>query len=224
MRAAWRTALTTIALMMSVASAHAETPAPAHKVVLLQGNSTERANWDPVIRLLEAANLAVTTVPAPAGSKVALRRTLTSQEGPVVLVASGLGGAITTEFGADPKISALVYVAALAPEGVQDEAREDPARSKKIFYAIAEQGTPIPLALQRFFAARMKAKTIVLDRAETHPREIAGLILEAAGMKPVACGAAEDNGTAACAAPALPRSLAEGCKCTKTPLEDLTSP
>ena len=59
---------------------------------------------------------------------------------------------------------------------------------------------------------------------EARPREIAGLILEAAGMKPAACGGADDNGTAACAAPALPRSLADGCKCTKEPLESLTEP
>jgi len=90
-------------------------------------------------------------------------------------------------------------------------------------------GTPVlanirQTGVQAGYAAWLKGKTIVLDAMERRPREIAGLILEAAGLKPKACGAAEDDGNAACAAPALPRSLAEGCRCTKEPLESLVEP
>ena len=212
-----------VLLVLGMAPAGADMTQGKAAVVFVE-QASDAASWAPVAALLEAANLKVATVHAPAGSRTALRHHLMSQEGPVVMVASGLGGAVMTEVGTDPKVAALVYVAALAPERVEVKGDEDPGRSQKIFYAVAERGTPIPAALQRFFAARLKAKTIVLDRLETHPREIAGLILEAAGAKPAACGAAEDNGTGACAAPALPRSVAEGCKCTKTPLEDLTAP
>jgi len=207
-----------VLLVLGMATARADLSQGMPSVVLVE-QSSAGLRWARVVALLEALDLQVTTVTAPAGSSRALRHSLMSLEGPVVLVAAGLNGAVMNEVGADPKVAALVYVAALAPEGVGDS-----ARPRKSFYAVAEQDATIPLALQRFYAARMKAKTILLDSIEQHPREIAGLILEAAGMKPPACGAAEDNGTAACAAPALPRSLAEGCKCTKTPLEDLTSP
>ena len=209
-------------LVLGIGSARADVPSGTPTVVLVE-QATDGARWAPVVALLETLNLKVTTVRAPAGSRVALRHSLMSQEGPVVLVASGLGGAVMTEVGADPKVSALVYVAALVPEVVEGSVARA-ARSRKSFYAVAEQDAQIPAALQRFFAARLKAKTIVLDRVELRPREIAGLILEAAGMKPPACGGAEDDGIAACATPALPRSLAEGCKCTKEPLESLTAP
>jgi pimeloyl-ACP methyl ester carboxylesterase len=43
-------------------------------------------------------------------------RILDRQDGPVVLVGHSYGGAIITEAGNDPKVAALVYVAAFAPD------------------------------------------------------------------------------------------------------------
>jgi pimeloyl-ACP methyl ester carboxylesterase len=235
-----------VTLRAGVALALAAAPVQARNVVLVQDAVTDDADWAAVIPLLEAAGLAVDAVAHPTDSltdPAEVRRVLALQEGPVVLVGHGLGGAVMSQAGSDPKVSALVYVAASAPDSqegssdlallsqpAQGKQKSDAAawREKPTFYAVSQQDTAIPADLQRLYAARMKAKTIVLDAGtlsmESHPREIAGLILEAAGMKPAACGAEGDDGSAACAAPALPRSLAEGCKCTKTPLEDLTAP
>jgi pimeloyl-ACP methyl ester carboxylesterase len=182
-----------------------------------------------------------------------VRKVLASVDGPVVLVAHGLGGGVASEVGTDPGVSALVFIAATAPEAGEDPAplfarflvgaSQPPGaaappiegkaamagwREKPGFYAVFTQSEALSPELQRFFAARMNAKTIVFDDGpsamESHAREIAGLILEAAGQKPPACGAAGDGRKGACAAPALPRSLMKGCKCTKGSLEDLTKP
>src|SRR6185295_9864317 len=44
------------------------------------------------------------------------------QQGPAVLVAHSFGGMVLTEAGVDPKVSALVYVAARAPDAGEDYA------------------------------------------------------------------------------------------------------
>jgi pimeloyl-ACP methyl ester carboxylesterase len=50
----------------------------------------------------------------------ATRRILALQDGPTVLVAHSWGGTVMTEAGVDPKVSALVYVAARAPDVGED--------------------------------------------------------------------------------------------------------
>jgi pimeloyl-ACP methyl ester carboxylesterase len=45
----------------------------------------------------------------------AVKRTLSQQEGPVLLVGHSWGGAVITEAGNDPQVAGLVYVAAGAP-------------------------------------------------------------------------------------------------------------
>ena len=235
-----------VAIGVGAAQAQVAAPIAAENVVL------EGSHWAAVLPLLEAAGLHVTALETPPTSldtsAAETRRVLALQDGPTVLVGHATDGTVVSEVGGDPMVSALVFVAAHAPEAGEDLAalaarfpilgkaaqpingKTDAAawREKPSFYAVSGEDQTMAPELQRFYAARMKAKTIVLeagDRSmESHPREIAGLILEAAGMKPPACGAAGDDGKAACAAPALPRSVAAGCKCTKTPLEDLTAP
>ena len=46
----------------------------------------------------------------------ATRRVIAAQEGPVVLVGHSYGGAVITEAGNDPKVVALVYIAAFVPD------------------------------------------------------------------------------------------------------------
>jgi pimeloyl-ACP methyl ester carboxylesterase len=48
------------------------------------------------------------------------QRVLARQDGPTVLVAHSFGGMIVTEAGVDPKVSAVVYVAARAPDAGED--------------------------------------------------------------------------------------------------------
>jgi len=51
----------------------------------------------------------------------ATQRILAQQNGPTILVAHSYGGSIITEAGADPKVVALVYVAAHAPDVGENE-------------------------------------------------------------------------------------------------------
>ncbi len=55
-------------------------------------------------------------------SVAATRRALALQNGPTVLVGHSFAGMIVTEAGVDPKVSALVYVAARAPDAGEDYA------------------------------------------------------------------------------------------------------
>jgi pimeloyl-ACP methyl ester carboxylesterase len=57
-------------------------------------------------------------------------RTIAAQDGPVVLVGHSYGGVVITEAGNDPKVAALVYIAAFAPdkgESVQSLIQNPPA-------------------------------------------------------------------------------------------------
>jgi len=55
-----------------------------------------------------------------ADSVAATRRALALQDGPTVLVAHSWGGTVLSETGIDPKVTALVYVAARAPDTGED--------------------------------------------------------------------------------------------------------
>src|ERR1700716_3780983 len=106
--------------------AHAQTAAPveARNVVLIHGAWADGSSWATVIPLLQAAGLKVTAVQNPltslADSVAATRRALALQDGPTVLVAHSWGGTVISETGIDPKVTALVYVAARAPDAAED--------------------------------------------------------------------------------------------------------
>ncbi|QYA04827.1 alpha/beta fold hydrolase [Rhizobium sp. B21/90] len=123
--------------------AMAETKAPikAHNVVLVHGLYADGSSWSEVIPLLQKAGLHDTAVQNPLTSFKddvdATDRILAQQDGPTVLVGHSYGGAVISETGDDPKVSALVYIAARAPE-----AGEDFAALGKTFPATpASQGT-----------------------------------------------------------------------------------
>ena len=59
----------------------------------------------------------LTTLPE---AVAAAQRALAMQQGPTVLVGHSFSGMIVTEAGVDPKVSALVYVAARAPDAGED--------------------------------------------------------------------------------------------------------
>ena len=106
--------------------AHAQTAAPveARNVVLVHGAWADGSSWAEVIPRLQAAGLKVTSVQNPltslADSVAATRRVLAMQDGPTVLVARSWGGTVISETGTDPKVTALVYVAARAPDAGED--------------------------------------------------------------------------------------------------------
>src|SRR5437773_3165354 len=106
--------------------AHAQPAAPveARNVVLVHGAWADGSSWAEVIPYLQAAGLKVTAVQNPltslADSVAATRRALALQDGPTVLVAHSWGGTVISETGLDPKVSALVYVAARGPDADED--------------------------------------------------------------------------------------------------------
>src|ERR1700692_1252528 len=106
--------------------AHAQSVAPveARNVVLIHGAWADGSSWAEVIPRLQAAGLKVTAVQNPlttlADSVAATRRALALQDGPTVLVAHSWGGTVLSEVGIDPKVTALVYVAARAPDDGED--------------------------------------------------------------------------------------------------------
>ena len=96
----------------------AETLQPT--VVLVHGAWADGSSWDRVIPLLQAKGLRVVAVQNPmtslADDVAATQRVIASQLGPVVLVGHSWAGTVITEAGTDPKVAALVYVAAFAPD------------------------------------------------------------------------------------------------------------
>jgi pimeloyl-ACP methyl ester carboxylesterase len=109
---------------LSETKAQPAAPAQAHNVVLVHGAWADGSSWAGVIPLLQADGLNVTAVQNPltslADSEAATRRVLALQDGPTVLVAHSWGGTVISDLGTDPKVSALVYVAARAPDANED--------------------------------------------------------------------------------------------------------
>src|ERR1700692_3505688 len=102
----------------------AQDPPVADNVVLVHGLYADGSSWIDVIAYLQRAGMHVTAVQNPltslADDAAATRRALASQDGPTVLVGHSFAGTIISEAGNDPKVTALVYVAARAPDAGED--------------------------------------------------------------------------------------------------------
>jgi len=112
------------AAAMIPAAARAQAAVKARNAVLVHGAWADGSSWGEVIPRLQAAGLNVTAVQNPltslADSIAATRRGLALQDGPTVLAAHSWGGTVISETGIDPKVTALVYVAARAPDAEED--------------------------------------------------------------------------------------------------------
>src|SRR3954469_17990791 len=102
-------------------------PAPiARNVVLVHGLFADGSSWSEVIARLQAAGLNVTSVQNPLTTLpeavAAAERVLARQDGPTVLAGHSFSGMIVTEAGMHSNVSALVYVAARAPDAGEDYA------------------------------------------------------------------------------------------------------
>src|ERR1700687_224742 len=100
-------------------------PAPkARNVVLVHGLFADGSCWSEVIARLQAAGLNATAVQNPLTTLpeavASAQRVLARQDGPTVLVGHSFSGMIVTEAGVHPNVSALVYVAARAPDAGED--------------------------------------------------------------------------------------------------------
>jgi len=105
--------------------AAAAQPVPkARNIVLVHGLFADGSCWSEVIARLQPKGLKVTSVQNPLTTLPeaveTAQRALAMQQGPTVLVGHSFSGMIVTEAGVDPKVSALVYVAARAPDAGED--------------------------------------------------------------------------------------------------------
>jgi pimeloyl-ACP methyl ester carboxylesterase len=105
--------------------ARAALPAPkARNVVLVHGLFADGSCWTEVIARLQAAGLNATAVQNPLttlpDAVASTERVLARQDGPTVLVGHSFSGMIVTEAGMHSNVSALVYVAARAPDASED--------------------------------------------------------------------------------------------------------
>jgi pimeloyl-ACP methyl ester carboxylesterase len=89
-------------------------------IVLVHGANNDGSAWRGVYDLLTKDGYRVSVVQQPltglADDVAATKRVIDQQEGPVILVGHSYGGTVITVAGADPKVRALVYVAALQPD------------------------------------------------------------------------------------------------------------
>jgi pimeloyl-ACP methyl ester carboxylesterase len=244
-------AVGTLAALMPGVSRAQNRPV-ARNIVLVHGLFADGSSWSEVVARLQAAGLNVTSVQNPLttldDAVAETQRVLARQDGPTVLAGHSFSGMIVTQTGVDPKVSAVVYVAARAPDAGEDYAElakrfpTPPAsagivfdgdegrlsetaflrdfagdlpeararvlyavqqpfhkplltakttqaawRSKPSFYAVSAEDRTINPDLQRYMAKRMGATTIEVKASHlsliSHPEEIAGLILQAAGRK-----------------------------------------
>lgn len=115
--------LSLILAMFGMAVPAAVNAQPTKNVILVHGAWADGSSWSKIIRLLTAKGLNVTAIQLPltslADDVATLKRALALQTGPVVLVGHSYGGVVITAAGNDPKVTALVYVAAFAPDAGQ---------------------------------------------------------------------------------------------------------
>ncbi|HEV3019310.1 MAG TPA: alpha/beta hydrolase [Burkholderiaceae bacterium] len=115
------------------------TLASAVSVVLVHGGFVDGSGWDEVYRVLKKDGYRVSVVQNPTTSLdadvAATKQVIAAQTRPVVLVGHSYGGAVITEAGNDPKVAALVYIAAFAP---------DKGESVSSLIKNAPPGAPVP--------------------------------------------------------------------------------
>jgi pimeloyl-ACP methyl ester carboxylesterase len=88
-------------------------------VVLVHGAWADGSSWQAIVRPVEDRGLNVIAAPIPLTSlsddAVALKRTIARTHGPVILAGHAYAGAVIAK-AHEERVTALVYVAALAPE------------------------------------------------------------------------------------------------------------
>src|ERR1700733_4405199 len=103
---------------------HAGNVPAARNIVLVHGLFADGSCWSEGIARLQPKGLNVTLVQNPLttldDAVAEAQRVLARQNGPTVLAGHSFSGMIVTEAGVDPKVSAVVYVAARAPDAGED--------------------------------------------------------------------------------------------------------
>lgn len=171
----------------------AATPAPAkaRNVVLVHGLFADGSCWSEVIPQLQAAGLNVTSVQNPLTTLpeavASAQRVLDRQDGPTVLVGHSFSGMIVTQAGVHPNVSALVYVAARAPDAGEDytalaRTYPTPPASAGIVFD-GDEGRLTEAAFLRDFAGDLpeaKAKVLFAVQEPFHKALLTGKTTQAA--------------------------------------------
>ena len=108
-------------------------------IVLVHGGFVDGSGWESVYQILRNSGHAVTVVQNPttslADDVAVTKRALDQQPDQAVLVGHSYGGAVITEAGNHPKVAALVYISAFAP---------DRGESVNTLIADPPPGAPVP--------------------------------------------------------------------------------
>ena len=114
------------AVAFVVLASSASAASSIKNIVLVHGAFADGSGWQSAYDILVHDGYRVTLVQEPLTSLkedvTATRRILDRQDGPAVLVAHSYGGTVITEAGTHPKVAALVYIAAHAPDVGETEA------------------------------------------------------------------------------------------------------
>jgi pimeloyl-ACP methyl ester carboxylesterase len=172
-------------------TAFAQSVPQARNVVLVHGLFADGSCWAEVIPRLQAAGLNVTSVQNPLttleDAVASAQRVLARQDGPTVLVGHSFSGMIVTEAGVDPKVSAVVYVAARAPDAGEDYGAlamkfpTPPASAGIVFDG--DEGRLTEAAFLRDFAGDLpeaKAKVLYAVQEPFHKALLTGKTTQAA--------------------------------------------
>jgi pimeloyl-ACP methyl ester carboxylesterase len=111
-------------LAAAISSAQAQNTNPKKPIiVLVHGAYADGSSWSKVIPMLQSRGYTVISVQNPLSSLAddvaATNRVINQQTEPVLLVGHSWAGVVITQAGNNPKVKALVYVSALAPESGQ---------------------------------------------------------------------------------------------------------
>src|SRR6195952_5226550 len=166
-------------------------PVKALNIVLVHGLFADGSCWSEVIARLQAAGLNATAVQNPLttlpDAVASAQRVLERQDGPTVLVGHSFLGMIVTEAGMHPNVSALVYVAARAPDAGEDytalaKTYPTPPASAGIVFD-GEEGRLSEAAFLRDFAGDLpeaKAKVLYAVQQPFQKALLAGKTTQAA--------------------------------------------
>jgi pimeloyl-ACP methyl ester carboxylesterase len=98
----------------------AQLASAAASIVLVHGGFVDGSGWQKVYNILKTDGFEVTAVQNPtislADDVAVTKRAIARQSHPVILVGHSYGGMVISEAGNDPKVKALVYIAAFAPD------------------------------------------------------------------------------------------------------------
>jgi pimeloyl-ACP methyl ester carboxylesterase len=125
-----------MALMIAASTSAQSPPSPtaAVTIVLVHGALIDGSSWRGVYDVLTKDGYRVSIVQPPLTGLdedvAATKRVLDQLDGPVILVGNSYGGSIITVAGSDPKVKALVYVAALQPDVGETSAEVAPPKKQ----------------------------------------------------------------------------------------------